>query len=289
MQAADPPAEHLLAGLRYLATRKTAGHENRLREILTTRRSGDIGREIDEACLAALLATRDDPLSNARFLVNVAVPPRPLPASRLAEQALLALERYAAEALLNELAREPDDKRMRTLVRLLTRVSKAPSPAPPSFWRTADTKLRLAAVDIWRDEIRAQAVEVEPPEDLDASRKLLAEWAAESAFEKAERLFEDESYVRAFAAFEKVVRKYPHTAYGKKARTRVEAIRSDPRLMARIREIEMRQKCESWLQTARTLAAEGKLDEARKYYRRILDEHPDSDWAAEAKAELARL
>ncbi|MEK7324526.1 MAG: tetratricopeptide repeat protein [Chloroflexota bacterium] len=59
--------------------------------------------------------------------------------------------------------------------------------------------------------------------------------------------------------------------------------------MAAVADGDMRKKCEDWLQMARTLAKSGKNEEAAKYYKKVMDEFPDSTFAQTARAEMAGL
>lgn len=145
---------NLLAGLRFLETRTIGDHENRLREIFTTRRGSKLGREIDGACLDALLATSDDAVATAGFLSLVATMPRPLPTSRLAEKSVCLLGSDGKEGLLRELARPHDAPHFRGLARMLMRISRVPPPEPIGFWENADQAERREAVDRWKESIR---------------------------------------------------------------------------------------------------------------------------------------
>lgn len=144
---------NLLAGLRYIETRTIGDHEKRLREIFTTRRDSKLGREIDDACLGALLATSDDTVATAGFLSLVATMPRPLPTSRLAEKSVRLLGPDGKEGLLRELARSHTGQHLRGLARMLMRISRVPPPEPIGFWENADQAERQEAVDRWKEII----------------------------------------------------------------------------------------------------------------------------------------
>ena len=144
---------NLLAGLRFVETRTISDHEKRLREIFTTRRGSKLGREIDDACLGALLATSDNAVATAGFLSLVATMPRPLPTSRLAEKSVRLLGRDGKEGLFRELARSHTGQHLRGLARLLMRISRVPPPEPIGFWENADQAKRQEAVDRWKEKI----------------------------------------------------------------------------------------------------------------------------------------
>lgn len=279
----------LLAGLRYIKTREITGLESRLREIFTTRYTTKLGRAIDDACLDALLAMAQEPLSNARFLAQVATLPKPLPTSPLAEKALLSQESVAAEALLLELAKPFEAKQQRNLVRLLIRLTHVKPPLPISFWKQENQAERKAVVDRWREGVRAKGFDVAAGASGEQADRILKESASEMAFEKADRLFKRKRYARALEAFQKIARDFHDTHYASQARDRVNAIKSDPRIMAEIRKINSKHQCESRLETARALALQGDTDEAERHYRRIIQNHPNSQCADTARNELAEL
>ena len=168
----SPQADDLLrlAGLRFVATRQIEGHESAVREILTSRFMGPVGREIDAASLEALLATTEDPVATARFLARVATLDRPLPASTLCDEGLRRIGLAAHAALLAELAEPHQPGRRVKLARLLAEVSGVSSPEPVAFWRKAPAEKRVEALDKWRGRLQAAGLlptpqEDEPPED----------------------------------------------------------------------------------------------------------------------------
>jgi hypothetical protein len=154
----DPEADELtlLAGLRFVETRAIGGYESRLREIFTTRRKGEIGREIDDACLHALLATSEDMVSTAAFLALAATMREPLSTSRLAEISLHELGPVGTDAVLRELGKPRHGKRLRRLARMLVRMTHVQPPEPMDFWEKADDTRRREAADRWRAKIRKE-------------------------------------------------------------------------------------------------------------------------------------
>ncbi|MHC4089865.1 MAG: hypothetical protein ACYSUQ_01205 [Planctomycetota bacterium] len=176
----EADADTLLAGVSFVATRKVAGHESRLREILTTRLRGKVGQQIETACVDALIATTDDPVATARFLALVATQRNPSSASKSCEVGLKRLGESACEALLRELAGRHQSLRIRRLAALLTRIARVPSPEPPATWVRAGPEDRRQAVDKWRARLIAAGV-LEP-----ASRD-----AAESSWPATSRPSQD--------------------------------------------------------------------------------------------------
>ena len=279
----------VLAGLRYIATRRVMGLDGALREIFTTRYTAKIGRAIDDACLDALLATAEAPLSNARFLAQVATLPRPLPTSPLAEGALLKQASVAAEAMLQELSGSLEAKQQRKLVRLLMRLTKVKPPLPIAFWKQANRAERRTAVNRWRKQVRAKGFDVTAAVADDEADRILKEVVARIGFGKADRLFERQKYARALEAFEAVAQAFGDTPYAPRARKRAKAMRADARIMAEVRKINANRQCERRLEAARALALRGDTDEAEKRYQRILRDHPGCPCVDAARTELAKL
>lgn len=117
----------------------------------------------------------------------------------------------------------------------------------------------------------------------------LGQVAAKSAYKKARKLHKKKKYSKALKAYEKIVRKHKGTPYADKASARIDKIKSNPEIMAKIRKADAKKKCETWLNTAQTLAGMGKKNEAAEYYQRVIDEFPESKYAETAKVELANL
>ena len=148
----DPDPSILVGGLRFIASREVEGHEDRLREIFTTRYPHQNSREIAEACLEALLNTTEDPVGTAQFLALVAT--RDLPASRVCDRGLKSLGPGAYPAVLTELTQSHPGSCLRKLARLLGRLSQVPSPKPIPFWGKANAEERCAAAGEWEAAIR---------------------------------------------------------------------------------------------------------------------------------------
>jgi len=173
LEVRDPDPLALLAGLRYVATRKPADSPAGLLEVFTTRRSGETAREIDRACLAALIATTKDRVQIARTLALIATRDKRLPVSGLCSDGLEQLGSAAFEALLDELSKPQPGSRCDKLVRLLAQLSQVRSPQPPSFWVHADEAERCGATAEWRRRLvvagKLEQVTDTPPDDADDS------------------------------------------------------------------------------------------------------------------------
>lgn len=124
-----------------------------MREVFTTRHRSKTGRDIDAACVDALITLSDDPLDTARFLALVGTMDRPVPASRLCEGGLKRMGSAGYDALLVELGRPHAPARIRKLARLLTRLSRVPPPEPLSSWASGEPGARQAVVTQWRQRL----------------------------------------------------------------------------------------------------------------------------------------
>ncbi|MBI5765101.1 MAG: redoxin domain-containing protein [Planctomycetes bacterium] len=117
----------------------------------------------------------------------------------------------------------------------------------------------------------------------------LGSGAAKTALAKADDLFKKKEYAKALKEYEKLAKVYKDTDVGKKAKAQVAKIKGDKAMMASVAEGEAKAKCEDWLQTARMLAKSGKSEDAAKYYKKVIEQFPNSTYAQTAQAELAGL
>lgn len=140
----------ILAGVRMAQTRGLDEHVAALREIITMRHRGKEGRELDRACLEALLSLIADETERATLLVQLATRDNPVPASSLAEQELDALESAVIPVLLSELEGHYSGQRLKRIAKLLARHSKVPCPEPIQVWSRADKQQQAALVKKWR-------------------------------------------------------------------------------------------------------------------------------------------
>ena len=120
--------------------------------------------------------------------------------------------------------------------------------------------------------------------------------AADEALAKADELRDDEKYVEAAAAYEKITKKYSSSDAAEIAAERRSEMMADETIAAAIEKAETVQKnakaakrAASWMEMARSLAMAKKYDSARKYYNRVLKAVPGTDLAVEAKHEMSKL
>ncbi len=170
----DEDVDIQLAGVRYVATRIVAEQEGCLRELLDMRSADKTRREVDAACVDALLVTTDDALDTGRFLAHAASHRKTRTTGyKLIEGAMRRLGPTGNAALLAELARpELDPAEVRKLTRILVRVSRIAPPEPVGTLARCTPDQRAEIVEAWGKVIRAagglppqEPVEREPPED----------------------------------------------------------------------------------------------------------------------------
>ena len=154
LQSGKADDHTILGAVRYVQTRGIKDHETSLRELFTDPPAGELRNQIAEACLDAMIGTSAEPVSTARFLAGVATSVKPLPSSSLAERSLWRLPEASEKAILSELTRPYNGRRLRKFARLLIRLSKVGSPEPIAFWQEADAVQRTSAANVWRERIR---------------------------------------------------------------------------------------------------------------------------------------
>lgn len=125
-----------------------------------------------------------------------------------------------------------------------------------------DEKFKLAAAK-YADEDEAARLYLDARDDLRARR-----------------------FVESYQKLKRITTEYPRTEAAEYAEAMLERMRQNRRFWQLIMDEEAAGTCRELLARARGLKARGRYAEARALLRRILDEHPDTKWAEEAKQEL---
>jgi FimV-like protein len=94
---------------------------------------------------------------------------------------------------------------------------------------------------------------------------------------------------RTLAMWDEVAKRWPDTAAGRRAGLLARSRRADPEAMARVRESAAAKVCPGRLGLARSYIASGLTDKARALLESILEEHPGTSFAEEAKKLLESL
>ena len=134
------------------------------------------------------------------------------------------------------------------------------------------------------EEAVEEALRKTPPK-----AKTLGQAAGSSALTKADELYAKRDYAKALKEYERIAKANKNSEIGRKAQGRAAEIRKHPEAMAVVKDAEVKSNCESWLQLARNLVSAGKEEEAARYYKKILDEYPESSYALTSKREMAKL
>ena len=117
----------------------------------------------------------------------------------------------------------------------------------------------------------------------------LDESTAALSLKRADDALSRKKYDVAQKEYTRIVDKWPDTPSGKKAQSHLDRMQKDPSFSKEVRESAAAKKCKGWLQTARGLAKNDRVDEARRYYKRIIDEFPNTSFAETAKTEMDKL
>lgn len=115
------------------------------------------------------------------------------------------------------------------------------------------------------------------------------ESTAALSLKRADEALNKKKYDAAQKEYVRIVDKWPDTPSGKKAQAHLDRMQNDPSFSKEVRETAAAKKCKGWLQTARSLAKNDRVDEARRYYKRIIDEFPNTSFAETAQAEMDKL
>ncbi len=123
----------------------------------------------------------------------------------------------------------------------------------------------------------------------EAIRKALDEVRAELELEKARLLADDGLYEEAIELYRKIVKDYKKTRAASLARAEQKKLLSDPAMQKKIAASRARAQAWRWLDIAQRYEQLGMLEQARVYYQKIVDEHPDTPAADDARQRLAAL
>lgn len=96
-------------------------------------------------------------------------------------------------------------------------------------------------------------------------------------------------YAEALKQYDRLLKKYPGTESEETAAEKAAAIRSDPEIMAIVRDQLAEKECNRMLDTAESYIANQKFDRARVYLQEIIDDYPDTSFARKAKEKLEKL
>lgn len=134
-----------------------------------------------------------------------------------------------------------------------------------------------------------EAIEDLLKESPPKGKGVLGDEAAKAALKKADNHLKRKRYGRAMQGYEKVAKEFAGTKSAKTAKAQIKKMKADPEIMTAIRTEEANRNARRWLDMARTLADNGAEKDAIRYLRKITEKYPESEHAATARKELARL
>lgn len=108
-------------------------------------------------------------------------------------------------------------------------------------------------------------------------------------FEAIDGLIAKKKYAEAVKSLEKIAKKQKGTEYGEKAASRLKELKDDQKVAAALREADAKKNAPIMLKDAATLAEAGKTEQARKYYQKVIDKYPGTEYAKQAEEALRRL
>ena len=127
---------------------------------------------------------------------------------------------------------------------------------------------------------------------LEAIPAVKSERTERAALEKealAETALARQDYKSALTWYDWVIRAYPDSQTAARAKVAAEKLRADPAVTAAIRAREAQLICTVLLANGDALAEKGEVEEAAKFYQKVIADYPDTTYAEEAKKGLARL
>lgn len=156
---------------------------------------------------------------------------------------------------------------------------------PTAFLVDPDGKIAWVGHPMEAEPAIEKLLKQKPPR----GKGVLGDEAAKAALKKADNLYKKGRYSKSLSAYEKIVRDFSGTKGAKMARTKIKKMKADAAIMSAIRTEEANKNAKRWLDMAKTLADNGAENDAIRYYRKITEKYPDSDYAETARKELARL
>lgn len=121
---------------------------------------------------------------------------------------------------------------------------------------------------------------------VEQARSDAAAEADESAAQTAEK---HHDYKRAISIYERYVITYPNNPHLAQVRERLAALKSDKSIQAGIASRAVDDQCKSCLGMADNYIRAGSPEKARPYLQQVIDEHPETAYAATARKELSDM
>lgn len=187
-------------------------------------------------------------------------------------QAKLDSISQSADKAMADIGHALTDKKFVDATKLLVAAGAAYAGSP--FGDKFKTKL---------DEIRTDpAIKAE----VEQTRAQSAAESDESAARTAEK---QGDYKRAIAIYERFVATYPNSPHLAQVREHLSALKADKSIQASIASRTADDQCKSCLAMAQNYIKSGDPDKARPYLQKVIDQYPESSYAATARQQLADM
>lgn len=157
------------------------------------------------------------------------------------------------------------------------------------------TKLLVAAESTYAgssfgDKFKAKLDKIRTDPAIKAEVEQARAAAAAEADEAAARAAEKEGdYKRAIAIYERYVVTYPNSPHLGQVRDHLAELKSNKTIQAGIAARAVDDQCKSCLAMARNYIESGYPDKARPYLQKVIDQYPDTSYAATARQQLVDL
>ncbi len=153
----------------------------------------------------------------------------------------------------------------------------------------AEISVRIAETDIARkaeNEIGRMRGDRRMKE---AIRKALDEVRAEVELERARLLAEDGLFDEALEAYRKIAKTFKKTQAARIAKAERKKLLTDPAMRRKVEAARARAQARRWLDIAQRYEQLGMTSQARDYFQKIVDQHPDAPVARQARERLEAL
>lgn len=157
------------------------------------------------------------------------------------------------------------------------------------------TKLLVAAGSSYAgssfgDRFKTKLDEIRTDPSIKAEVEQARAEAAAEADEASGRTAEKErDYKRAISIYERYVATYPSSPHLAQVRNHLAALKSDKSIQAGIASRAVDDQCKSCLTMAQNYITSGYPDKARPYLQKVIDQYPDTSYAATARQQLADM
>jgi len=114
--------------------------------------------------------------------------------------------------------------------------------------------------------------------------------AEAAAFEKRCTTAEEKKdYALAIKLYEQYIKQFPGSSRLAEVKSHLESLKSDKTVQAAMTKTQAESDCRRWMSLADNYAKAGMKTKAREYLKKIIDKYGDTEWADEARVQLAKI